>query len=447
MRIEGQPLAPPAQEAGWTGIGRLIKLPASSRAWADQAEAPPPLADSPAMRVDRPVLSVLLVEDEPGDAYLVELALRSQSSPAFAVTHVQTLGQAIERIAAGTSPDVVLLDLSLPDSRGLDTVSRMHEAAPRIPIVIMTGHDDQRLAAQALEAGAQDYLVKTDDPERTVGRAVRYAITRMASQIERQSLLERIAQQQKTLMAEIAVARAMQFDLLPRPERLDSRLAGLGIEVEALFEPSSGIGGDLWGCLDGGGGRISFYSFDFTGHGVGAALNVFRLHALISDHWTPAQRPSETLRLLALSLRGLLGRGHFATMFLCTLDVDRGVLEWASAGAPAPLLVSGDGARFLDCRGVPLGLSRDPTYRDRVDPFPPGSSLLVYSDAITDAPLPDGTLFGEAGLTALAAEVRAETGRIDVGALAERLYDRVGQPIEDDLTALCLRRLFPSSAP
>jgi sigma-B regulation protein RsbU (phosphoserine phosphatase) len=387
---------------------------------------------------------VLLVEGEPADALLVRLALQTLSHPSFTVTRVETLAAAIDHVVSSHRVDVVLLDLSLPDSRGLETVSRMHLAAPHLPIVIMTGMDDQRLAAQALEAGAQDYLVKSEDPERTVGRAIRYAITRMASQIERQALLERIAQQQKSLMAEIDVARAMQFDLLPRAERLDPRLAALGLEIEALFEPSSGIGGDLWGCLDCGAERICLYAFDFTGHGVGAALNVFRLHALISDQWDPRHRPSETLRLLAGSLRGLLGRGHFATMFLAIFDRARGVLEWASAGAPAPLLISGDGLRFLDAHGVPLGLARTPDYQDRIEPFPPGTSLLLYSDAITDAPLPEGGFLGEAGLAALAAEVCAESGRLAVGPMIERLYQRVGCPLEDDLTAVCLRRLIPA---
>jgi sigma-B regulation protein RsbU (phosphoserine phosphatase) len=450
MRIDSVTPTASEPDAGWSGTGRLIKLPGKAGGWTNESGGDPdslvPPASAP--RPDRPILSVLLVEDEPGDAYLVELALRASFRPSFVVTHVTTLAAAIDHVTDGAETDVVLLDLSLPDSNGLSTVSRMQTAAPRIPIVIMTGRDDQRFAALALEAGAQDYLVKSDDPERTVGRAIRYAITRMASQIERQALLERIAQHQKILMAEIEAARAMQFDLLPRAERLDPRLAALNLEVEALFEPSSGIGGDLWGCLDCGGERICLYSFDFTGHGVGAALNVFRLHALISDHWDPRHRPSETLHLLTTALRGLLGRGHFATMFLCIFDRGQGVLEWASAGAPAPLLATGDELRFLDTRGVPLGLGRAATYRDHVEPFPPGTSLLIYSDAITDAPLPDGTYLGEAGLLGLAAEIRAETGRLSVAPMIDRLYERVGRPIEDDMTAVCIRHLFaPETRP
>lgn len=423
--------------------GGLIKLPSRSSDWnAEQALRQASVFQPLSLgRPNKDKLSVLLVEDEPGDAKLVEYALRMSSTPTFAVKHVSTLAAAIAHVNGDAVVDVILLDLSLPDSSGISTVSRMQEAASKTPIVIMTGMDDPRFASFALEAGAQDYLIKTDDPEKTVSRAIRYAITRMANQIERQALIERIADQQRHLIEEVAAARAMQFDLLPRPERVDGRLTGLGLEVESFFEPSSGIGGDLWGCLDCGGSRMSFYGFDFTGHGIGAALNVFRLHALITDHWDPRRPPSETLKTLGSALRGLLGRGQFATMFLGTVDCERGELEWASAGAPAPLIMQDGGFRFLDAKGIPLGLSKTAEYTDHREPFPPGASLLIYSDAITDATTTDESLFGEAGLSELVGELMGRTGDLRVADLIDGLYRHVRTPIEDDLTAVCIRRL------
>lgn len=423
--------------------GRLIRLPSRTSGWRTDPEAGDAagLAGLVGARVIRDTLHVLLVEDEPGDARLVEYALRMSSAPVFVVRHVGTLAAAIAHIESGEPVDVVLLDLSLPDSTGIATVSRMQEAASRTPIVIMTGMDDPRFASYALEAGAQDYLIKSDDPERTVGRAIRYAITRMAGQLERQALLERIAEQQRHLVEEVNAARAMQFDLLPRPERLDGRLAKLGIEVESFFEPSSGIGGDLWGCLDCGGPRMSFYCFDFTGHGIGAALNVFRLHALISDHWDPRRQPGEMLATLGTALKGLLGRGQFATMFLCTIDVDAGEIEWASAGAPAPVIMQGQEYRFLAASGIPLGLSKSPEYREHCEPFPPGAALFMYSDAITDSPHEGDALYGETGLGNAIQGLLRTNGELRVDNLLDEVCRQVQTPFEDDLTAVCIRRL------
>lgn len=120
---------------------------------------------------------VLLVEDNTGDARLVREMLAEAPPPSFDVTHVTRLSQALERVGDGTV-DVVLLDLSLPDAQGLETVSRLHGVAPRTPIVVMSGCDDEALAVEGVRAGAQDYLVKGHVDAALLVRALRYAIER-----------------------------------------------------------------------------------------------------------------------------------------------------------------------------------------------------------------------------------------------------------------------------
>jgi len=126
---------------------------------------------------DAQYLHVLLVEDSAADALLLRTTLESARSVTFQVTHVERLSEALSRVAQERF-DVVLLDLSLPDSSGLDTVTRLHAQAPRLPIVILTGFDDETLAVEAVHAGAQDYLVKGQIEGRMLVRAIRYAIER-----------------------------------------------------------------------------------------------------------------------------------------------------------------------------------------------------------------------------------------------------------------------------
>jgi len=421
----------------------MVVLPSQTSAWLsdsrhdDNAIVLPTANRSPANKVQ-----VLLVEDDPGDAGLVKYALGQSRSPTFIVTHVVMLAAAIDAVANGTVFDVVLLDLSLPDSAGVATFSRLQAVAPHLPIVIMTGLDDPEFANHALEVGAQDYLVKSDDPERTVVRAIRYAITRMTAQIERDTLAQRVLAQQRMLLKELATARIMQFDLLPRPERLSQRFSDLALDVEAAFEPSSGIGGDLWGCMDCGDGRVAFYNFDFAGHGIGAALNVFRLHALIADHWDPQQEPADFLADLGAALPALLGRGQYATMFFGIVDTIQGELNWAAAGAPAPILVQDGRAEFLDSRGVPLGLTKSPSYAGHRRAFPAGASLFLYSDVFTDSATADGEAFGEAGLLRLVEGQLAEGGAITVRCLLDQFYRHVPPPLPDDLTAVRISRVL-----
>src|SRR5438105_3983296 len=101
---------------------------------------------------------VLLIEDNPGDADLVRLRLLEAHSDTD-VCCVDRLSDGLARLACG-SPQVVLLDLNLPDSQGIATFDRLLKGAPGIPVIVLSGQDDEELAATAVNLGVQDYLVK-----------------------------------------------------------------------------------------------------------------------------------------------------------------------------------------------------------------------------------------------------------------------------------------------
>ncbi len=120
---------------------------------------------------------LLLVEDNPGDARLLREMLNEQGPQHTELTHVHRLSDAEKHLAAN-AVDIILLDLGLPDAHGLGAVRRAHACAPRVPLVVLTGMDDEVLAAQALQEGAQDYLIKGQIEARGLVRALRYAIER-----------------------------------------------------------------------------------------------------------------------------------------------------------------------------------------------------------------------------------------------------------------------------
>ncbi|WP_417585952.1 diguanylate cyclase domain-containing protein [Nitrincola sp.] len=126
----------------------------------------------------RPGHNVLMVEDEPGDVALIRLYLQEKDADAFSLDVVGSLSEAICSLDQRQSlPDVILLDLNLPDSEGLVTLLRLREKSMDIPIVVLTGMDDTRWIQEALKSGAQDYLVKGADG-RSLRKALRYAIVR-----------------------------------------------------------------------------------------------------------------------------------------------------------------------------------------------------------------------------------------------------------------------------
>lgn len=126
----------------------------------------------------RPI-RVLLIEDNPADARLLVESLKDAGRDAFGVTHVARLSAAMESLRGGGGrPDVILLDLTLPDSAGLAGVERLRAVAPEVPVVILTGLADQDLAVRAVRQGVQDYLVKGQCEGDVAARALRYAVER-----------------------------------------------------------------------------------------------------------------------------------------------------------------------------------------------------------------------------------------------------------------------------
>jgi diguanylate cyclase (GGDEF)-like protein/PAS domain S-box-containing protein len=126
---------------------------------------------------DNRIKTVLLVEDNTGDARLFREMLNEHGTANIRLVHVDCM-KAAERHLADHGVDIILLDLGLPDTQGLEALRRAHAAAPHTPLVVLTGQDDESLAVQALQEGAQDYLVKGQIETRGLPRALRYAVER-----------------------------------------------------------------------------------------------------------------------------------------------------------------------------------------------------------------------------------------------------------------------------
>src|SRR5437879_3554408 len=159
-------------------------------------------------------VKVLLIEDNPGDARLIQLMLEEAGSQLFEIEHVGRLEQGLKRLAGG-GIGVVLSDLSLPDSRGLGTFAQLHRLAPHVPIIVLSGLNDTTLAVQAVHEGAQDYLNKGQVDGQLLVRAMRYAIERkqMSQQLARYA--EELRVKNAQLEADFNMAREIQEIFLP----------------------------------------------------------------------------------------------------------------------------------------------------------------------------------------------------------------------------------------
>ncbi|MEI6562373.1 MAG: response regulator [Verrucomicrobiota bacterium] len=146
-----------------------------------------------------PPIKVLLIDDEPAQAWLVQEHLRTvseKSGKAINLVHTESLSSGFTLLAEDGDVDVLVLDLSLPDSLGLETLTKAHAKFPSLPIVVLTSLEDEELGIQLVQGGAQDYLVKGHADGLTLYRTLRYAIERKQEEAERERL---IAELQKAL--------------------------------------------------------------------------------------------------------------------------------------------------------------------------------------------------------------------------------------------------------
>jgi len=130
----------------------------------------------------REKIELLLIEDNPADARLAELLLGEAAPGVFSITRVERLNEALQFLAGPSRVHAVLLDLSLPDAQGLSALSEMLSVAPSVPVIVLSGYDDEEIYLQAVQAGAQDCLIKGQSDGYLLTRAIRYAIERKQAQ-------------------------------------------------------------------------------------------------------------------------------------------------------------------------------------------------------------------------------------------------------------------------
>ena len=137
------------------------------------------------------VINALLIEDDQADAFLIQEMLLDSDDNNVVVQHVSRLDEGV-RLAGEGEFDIILSDLGLPDSQGLDTVSKLVVAASHIPIVVLTGLANPEIGLEAVNAGAQDYLVKGQTSGEMLVRSIRYAIERKRIENEKAKVISEL---------------------------------------------------------------------------------------------------------------------------------------------------------------------------------------------------------------------------------------------------------------
>lgn len=157
------------------------------------------------------IKTLLIIEDNPGDARLLREMLSDERTRHTELIYAESMSEA-EAHLSGKGVDLILLDLRLPDAEGLTAIRRARAAASRVPLVVLTGMDDEELAAQSLQEGAQDYLIKGQIESRALLRALRYAMERKRLERLKDEFVSTVSHELRTPLTSISASLGLLID-------------------------------------------------------------------------------------------------------------------------------------------------------------------------------------------------------------------------------------------
>jgi serine phosphatase RsbU (regulator of sigma subunit) len=378
-------------------------------------------------------LSVLLVEDDRGDALLVE-ELVAEANIDIRMSWARSIADA-ERELALSHPDCVLLDLNLPDANGMAALEHVATCDPGIPIVVLTGMNDEHFGATALASGAQDYLVKGRVEAETLRRTLLYAIERKRAQLTSADLRASELRAQEN-------AR-LERGLLPSP----LLLANPGVDIVAKYRPSREnalLGGDFYDFVQTQDRTVHVMVGDVSGHGPDEAALGVALRIGWRALTFAGLRGSERMRQMERLLRAESpGSGIFATVLSIAISPNDLSFTAVRAGHPGMLVHGPNSVDWLEPPAGPaLGLGGTDWPINELE-LPTGYGLLLLTDGLFEGHSGVGNQrLGEDGLLELARSRAALSGSAFVNALIDGAEDLAGLHggLSDDIAVVRVER-------
>ncbi|MBC9251224.1 fused response regulator/phosphatase [Pseudomonas alcaligenes] len=298
-------------------------------------------------------------------------------------------------------PDVVICDLRMPQVDGLELIRRINVLGSDVPVIVVSGAGVMSDAVEALRLGAADYLIKPLEDLAVLEHSVHRALDRAHLRLENLRYREKLETANRELQASLHLlqedqnaGRQVQMNMLPvTPWQVD------GLQFAHQIIPSLYLSGDFVDYFRVDERRVAFYLADVSGHGASSAFVTVLLKFMTTRllyEWRrngilPEFKPSDVLGHIN---RGLINckLGKHVTMLGGVIDEQSGQLTYSIGGhLPLPVLYSEGQARYLEGRGLPVGLFDEATYSDVVMELPQSFSLTLLSDGILDL-LPGDTL-------------------------------------------------------
>ncbi len=377
------------------------------------------IAELLARLIDYQMFSILLV-DTTGDKLQHRFSLRFQEN--IQLKHDIPLGQGLVGHAAQHKHAVLVPDVS-KDKRyiALNPETRSELAVPLI-------YKDKVIGVLDLEHTKRGFF--TEDHKRTVTTLA----AQVAIALENARLYEEVAKQEKRLERDLAMARELQFRLLPQSKPVIENL-----EIAAKFAPARAIGGDLYDFVSYSMSRTAIIIGDVSGKGAPAAIYAALVSGILRSHAPIEPSASEMLSAVNFSLGERRIDGQFVSIIYAIWDDRSRILQVANSGLPRPVYCHNDNVEMIEATGLPLGLFDDAEYDEFSFQASPGDLFVFFSDGILDATNYAGDLFGRRRVEDIV-RCSAASAQDVVDAIFKAVADHsAGVETFDDQTVVAIR--------
>jgi sigma-B regulation protein RsbU (phosphoserine phosphatase) len=373
--------------------------------------------------------TVLVVDDAPSNIQIVSSILKDT----YKIRVATNGAKALELMKVAPPPDLILLDVVMPDMNGYEVCSRlkMDTETRDVPVIFLTGQTEIEDETRGFDVGAVDYIHKPFSAPVVKARVQ----THLALRGMRQQLALQLLAMQK----EMETARQIQLSILPDEiPRIE------GLDIAARYIPMSAVAGDFYDFIVVDEKHLGILVADVSGHGMPAALIASMLKIALAAQVAHAADPAQMLSGLNQALCGKF-QHHYVTAAYTYIDISKRTLTYAGAGHP-PLLLwtrSSAGVRDVLENGLFLGKFKMAAYSSVECPLVPGDWALLYTDGIPETTNPSDVEFGtERFRQFLMEEQYTKADQLADGLLQElsRWSARQrGEDLNDDITLVAIQ--------
>ncbi|MCY3576612.1 MAG: SpoIIE family protein phosphatase [bacterium] len=376
---------------------------------------------------------ILVVDDEPDlEPLILQRMRRHIRANEYEFVFAQNGVEALEKLNADSTIDMVLSDINMPKMDGLTLLQQLPGVDPNLRAVIISAYGDMENIRTAMNRGAFDFVTKPidfDDLKITISRTLEHLAEWREALSSRDQLV--------ALQNELSIASQLQQSILPKKPPVSDEF-----EVSANMEPARNVGGDFYDYFNLE-DHIGLVVADVSDKGIPASMFMMSSRTALKGAAIGVREPHMVLSEINNQLQQDNPTFMFVTLIYALFNPSTGSLTYSIAGHDPPLLISADGSvtELPLTKGVALGIAPDVVYTQESVTLAPGDTVVLFTDGVTEAMNTDNQQFGLERLTEVF-EGKSPTSALEAN---EAVFNQVrifagDAPQSDDITCLTLRR-------